>query len=521
MATLKGNPSIIDLTLDDDDDNNDSTRVRGQNNIEITDVTNLSSSVTRKRKKRAANSSNTTFDYNVIVIEDSDDEKPSSSSTLKSNVKRRRPLSPYNAVASSSKMVAIEVTTASIKVDARDKRQSTPDAGSSRQDEPLFHPEDIELAKRLAEEERQEYRELMQRIEGRKEGIVFRVVVNADGTLEDGTPAHSDDIARFQPWRQNFEAGGQRVKRFHWIVNYELEKRFEAARDELRNLLGEEPEEIRLWHGTAAANIDSILTGGFRIGGMNGHPVKNGAALGHGIYLAKDGMTSVGYAVGADRIFGCRVLPGRTTNDMGISKRLPPSTELGHERYHSYTFGGPVGLGNHVYVVRYSCLVLPCYMIEYETRYPGLGAPMAPMPLPFPGPFGRAVPGPFTGAFPAAGPAFNRALPMPPMPAAPPLLPGGPALNRAMFPIPPLPAMPPIPPMFGAANLGPAVPSLPPAVTSTRKTAPRSRKRVQTTVGNASDGALAGGVRATNSRSRRQVQDSDGNGDDGDYIAGM
>jgi len=109
----------------------------------------------------------------------------------------------------------------------------------------------------------------------------------------------------------------------HWIVNYELEKRFEAARDELRNLLGEEPEEIRLWHGTAAANIDSfvshvyytvplclrldrILKGGFRIGGMNGHPVKNGAALGHGIYLAKDGMTSVGYAMDADRIFGCR-----------------------------------------------------------------------------------------------------------------------------------------------------------------------------------------------------------------------
>ncbi|THU75973.1 hypothetical protein K435DRAFT_974630, partial [Dendrothele bispora CBS 962.96] len=340
----KKNSNIIDLTLDDDDDNDNdveeaSTRVTTRSHcwhpagVEMTDVTNLSStksSATRRRKTVVAKGSDGFDQSNVIVIEsDSDDEIPkttSSSSVAKSKPKRHIALalsSSYNAVASSSSrrveddsIEVIEVNSTSVNVNViHDERQSVavtagPSSHSWREgqddSEPLFHPEDAELAKRLAEEERKDYRELIEKIEGREEGIVFRVVVNADGTLEDGTPAHPDDIARFEPWRQNFEAGGQKVKRFHWIVNYELEKRFEAARDDLRNLLGEEPEEIRLWHGTASANIDSILKGGFRIGGMNGHPVQHGAALGRGIYLAKNGSMSVGYAMGADRIFGCR-----------------------------------------------------------------------------------------------------------------------------------------------------------------------------------------------------------------------
>lgn len=34
-------------------------------------------------------------------------------------------------------------------------------------------------------------------------------------TLEDGTPAHPDDLDRFEPWRKKFEetSGGQKVKK--------------------------------------------------------------------------------------------------------------------------------------------------------------------------------------------------------------------------------------------------------------------------------------------------------------------
>ena len=105
---------------------------------------------------------------------------------------------------------------------------------------------------------------------------MYRVSVNiADGTLEDGSPAHPDDLARFEPWRQKLENTGIRVKKckphtstsgcrshrilVHWIVNYELENRFEAAREILEVVTGEPPQEQHLFHGTRQANIDSYV----------------------------------------------------------------------------------------------------------------------------------------------------------------------------------------------------------------------------------------------------------------------
>jgi hypothetical protein len=43
----------------------------------------------------------------------------------------------------------------------------------------------------------------------------------------------------------------------HWFVNYELEKRFELARNTLEAIMGERPPELRLFHGTSVANINS------------------------------------------------------------------------------------------------------------------------------------------------------------------------------------------------------------------------------------------------------------------------
>ncbi|KAI4520785.1 ADP-ribosylation [Schizophyllum commune Loenen D] len=218
---------------------------------------------------------------------------------------------------------------------------------------------DERLARKLAAEERKEYEALCKQIEKKKEGIVFRVVVNADGNLADGSPAHPDDLDRFEPWRQLFEKGSTcKVKRFHWIVNYELEKRFEEARVKLREIMGCEPEEKQLFHGTSAENIDSILNEGFRIGGVGKHRITNGSVLGYGIYLAQDGMTSMGYAAGADRMFACRVLLGRVTHDHAESMRRPTQA-VGSGRYESYN-------NNNVYVVRHTALVLPCYMIEWD-----------------------------------------------------------------------------------------------------------------------------------------------------------
>ncbi|KDR78746.1 hypothetical protein GALMADRAFT_244289 [Galerina marginata CBS 339.88] len=221
-----------------------------------------------------------------------------------------------------------------------------------------YDEEDERLARQLAQEEEESYRQLVETVENNKDGIVFSVVINAaDNTLEDGSPAHADDLERFQPWKNLCEQSGLKVAKFHWFVNYELEKRFEMARDTLEAIMGERPPEMQLFHGTPAANIDSILQSGFRIGGVDGHPISHGTASGYGIYLAAAAATSLGYAMGGNKIFACRVVPGRTTKTP--VHQPPPSVHVGSERVECYDGGG-------VLVHRYASLVLPCYMIEFD-----------------------------------------------------------------------------------------------------------------------------------------------------------
>ncbi|KAG6840480.1 hypothetical protein C0991_006464 [Blastosporella zonata] len=196
----------------------------------------------------------------------------------------------------------------------------------------VISPEDEELARHLARQEEKSFNSLLKTIQSREVSVYWCTDLFA---------------------QQNSAPGGN----FHWVVNYELEKRFEQARDKLQELMGEPSQELQLFHGTPATNIDSILKGGFRIGGVGGHPLSHGAALGCGIYLAADAATSIGYAAGGNKIFACRVIPGRITSNM--MARPPPSIEPGKERFECYS-------ANRVYVHRYSSLVLPCYMIEFD-----------------------------------------------------------------------------------------------------------------------------------------------------------
>ncbi|KAH8824280.1 hypothetical protein DL96DRAFT_1613584 [Flagelloscypha sp. PMI_526] len=256
--------------------------------------------------------------------------------------------------------------------------------------------EDERLAKKLAAEEEQQYQQLLKEVKSREEGIVFRLSINAeDNTLDDGSPAHIDDIERFQPWKEICDRFSFKIKRFHWIVNHELEKRFDRAVRHLEYITGKKWPEKMLFHGTASQNIDLILKGGFRIGGVDGHPMSHGSASGRGVYLATNPAVSMGYCTPeqdttTNRIFCCRVVPGRTTKSLQYSNKVPPSTELGHENYECYN-PGP----NDVHVVRYTSLILPCYMIEFERTnvFPGLpvmpwaGLGMAPfggIPVPPP-----------------------------------------------------------------------------------------------------------------------------------------
>ncbi|VDC00323.1 unnamed protein product [Peniophora sp. CBMAI 1063] len=477
MPLLKPAGSIIDLTLDEPDDAlATATKVRAQakaltadSSIEILDALppihlkphskkrartpalQESDASPGKRRKTEAGHRIVLSDASIIELLDDDAPVASASKTL-------------NAVASSSRTtqtlaahVSVEVNIPSpttLVYDSVDllsacttsdeelaRRLAEEEVASHAADEELArrimeeeqrqyleslpsNPHDEALARKLFEEEQREQERLRKAVDAKQEGIVYRVSVNvADGTLEDGSPAHPDDLARFEPWRQKLENSGIQVKRFHWIVNYELEKKFEGSRELLEIVTGEPPQEQHLFHGTRQANIDSILSSGFRIGGIGNHKVINGTAFGTGIYLATSAQTSMQYAPDADRIFACRVLPGRTTPQP--MHGVPPSTVPGTEEFESYC--GP----NGIYVVRYATLVLPCYMIEFERRGYGMG---------YPGPFigagigmagmaGIAAPGrfgmPMVGGMPMAGPALLHALRARGPPAGLPLYPPG------------------------------------------------------------------------------------------------
>jgi hypothetical protein len=241
-------------------------------------------------------------------------------------------------------------------------------------------------------------------------GVVFSAVVNADGTLPDGTPAHAQEVACLAEWKERFERSGRALRRraflslrapapasdhlpdvVHVFINPALEARFEAARTVLTALGRPAKDELLLFHGTPAANFDScvalssyifaiarlitarILERGLHVGGTNGVEIATGCASGVGIYMTESAEGAIGYTKGADRIFACRgascptpstatspadtdaVLPGLVTKDVEKVRKIP-STAVGKERFDS--FFGPYGKSS-IYVVRCADLVLP------------------------------------------------------------------------------------------------------------------------------------------------------------------
>ncbi|KAE9397513.1 hypothetical protein BT96DRAFT_1020773 [Gymnopus androsaceus JB14] len=191
-------------------------------------------------------------------------------------------------------------------------------------DLPTRSLEDERLARELQEKERKEYRDLIEGVVNRKEGIVFRTIVNADGTLEDGSPAHPDDLERFEPWKKLFEStsGGAKVKRYTGLSTMNL-KSDSKKRKHIKGRGG-------------------ILETGFRIGGIGGHAVVNGTCEVYGMYTTTQANISFGHALGADRIFACRVCPSQITSNLAYSTNPPSTTNPVDEKYQSYSANGTI-----------------------------------------------------------------------------------------------------------------------------------------------------------------------------------
>ncbi len=59
----------------------------------------------------------------------------------------------------------------------------------------------------------------MKQVQEKPEGIVFKVVIDTEtNSLEDGSPAHPDDLARFEPWKDKLKTFGVKVKRCHLLA---------------------------------------------------------------------------------------------------------------------------------------------------------------------------------------------------------------------------------------------------------------------------------------------------------------
>ncbi|KAJ7102759.1 hypothetical protein C8R44DRAFT_808495 [Mycena epipterygia] len=259
-------------------------------------------------------------------------------------------------------------------------------------------------------------RKLAQQKDVPDDGIVFHVVIDADGkTLEgDDDP---DNAAHLDLVKRDFEqvlATGFKVKKVHWFVNAKLEARFEKAKEVL-NSRGIDSTERNLFHGTAAANIQPILENGFLIPGVSpGVQMVNGAACGIGIYLATTPAISFAYTQGAFKMFMCRVITGRSTPI--VSQAIPRA--LGENDFESWTANG-------VYVSKHVELVVPRYVVEFEQNgrlgpammpLPGMPAmPLMPMPfLAMPLPFALPFPPP-----PVAAPAVRARKRAPAKPRKP------------------------------------------------------------------------------------------------------
>ncbi|KAJ7878960.1 hypothetical protein B0H13DRAFT_1892409 [Mycena leptocephala] len=237
------------------------------------------------------------------------------------------------------------------------------------------------VARKRAAEDEERSQQLIAHNAVPEDGIVFKVVVDADGNTLEGDPdpdnvAQSENFPSFilelvkrafeEPGPDMLGVGTQRlkVKTVTWFVNVKLEARFEAAKELLASL-GIDNSETNLFHGTAANNIQPILEGGFLIPSVSsGDKMVNGKTEGYGIYLASTASASLGYARGINKMFMCRVVTGRVSNEISHAKPRP----LGQNGYESwYGTGASVG---HFYVVKHVELALPRYVVEFDRPVP-------------------------------------------------------------------------------------------------------------------------------------------------------
>ncbi|KAJ3284514.1 hypothetical protein HK104_009888 [Borealophlyctis nickersoniae] len=194
------------------------------------------------------------------------------------------------------------------------------------------------LAAALQEQEHQSAKREAKRRKNKKsdaneDPIIFRKVIERDKdgamTSPDGD-VDEDDIRHLQLILAAFEKAGEgwgnqlgwgtqyqvryRVTKVEYVVNSTLSTRY-AAKKHAFSKAKKPTTELLLFHGTAKANVESILRDGFKIGGRGGHRAAHGTSCGRGIYSSPNPLLPMTYSIGHSAIIGFKALPGYTSSD--------------------------------------------------------------------------------------------------------------------------------------------------------------------------------------------------------------
>ena len=145
-----------------------------------------------------------------------------------------------------------------------------------------------------------------------KEDIIFKRTLHRGrfGNLTcEGEKVDHDDYDHFYEIASKFDTNELKVVKVEYIVNSKLHLKYENQKELFRRANVPIVENF-VFHGTLKTNIDSIIEDGFKIGGVNGHAVINGAVYGAGIYTSISAHAPLQFSAHSTCMIALRALPG-------------------------------------------------------------------------------------------------------------------------------------------------------------------------------------------------------------------
>jgi len=158
------------------------------------------------------------------------------------------------------------------------------------------------------------------------------------------------------------KTSGQKISKIENVLSPELVKKFEGAWTYLKGLRGIQVATPQIaYHGTAEANIGSILEKGLLVPGQgpDGRNVKHATDTGYwgkGIYLSPNSQLSIGYCRGGKKLLICSVLMGKTFT---VTARMDGKPI--QDGYDSHT-----ACSGQEWIIGNPAQVLPCYLISFQ-----------------------------------------------------------------------------------------------------------------------------------------------------------